>query len=121
MSTSHNYLLTKPVLLGFAFVLTYRSTMRTIDKQNATQQRHQPLSLSQALWPLPTGDLGLRARSMPNSRRQDPKEQRAFMRSILEEAIELANDIDASFPEDTSSDNTGGEQDENSRSHNQDQ
>jgi hypothetical protein len=107
----------KPLFPGFACVLTYRSTM-TIDKHNPNHQRQQ---LSQALWSFPTsGDLGLRARSMlPNSRRQDPKEQRAFLRSILEEAIELANDIDACF--DTSSDNTDGEQDENSRSHDQNQ
>jgi hypothetical protein len=82
----------------------------TIDKQNPTQQRQQKLSLS-ALLSLPTGDLGRPVRSIPNAR-QDPIERRAFLRSILEQAIELANDVDDCF--------TDGEG-ESSRCHSQNQ
>jgi hypothetical protein len=93
-----------------------------IDKHNPSQQRQQPLPLS-ALLDLSTGDLSLPVRSMPKSRR-DRKEQRAFLRSILEQAIEIANDLADCFPEDmeesSSSDNTDGEED-NSHSQNQNQ
>jgi hypothetical protein len=65
-------------------LLTYRSTM-TIDKHNPTQQRQQPQSLTQALSSLPTADLGLPVRSIPNAR-QDPREHREFLRSILHRA-----------------------------------
>jgi hypothetical protein len=87
----------------------------TIDKQNPTQQ---PLSL----FSLSTGDLGLPVRSTPASRR-DPKEQLAFMRLILEQALEIANECDADdfFSEISSPDNTNGDEEENSRSQNQPQ
>jgi hypothetical protein len=108
----------KILLSEFALYLkTYRSNM-TSAKQNPTQQQQQPLSLSQVLWSFPTPvDSGVRVRSMPKARRQDPKEQQDFMRSILEEAIEIANDVDSCFPEDSSSKKTyAGKQEENSRS-----
>jgi hypothetical protein len=85
----------------------------TIDKQNPTQQRQQPLSLSDATLPLSTGDLGLQVRSMPNSRR-------AFLLSILEQALEIANDVDDFFSAASSSENTDDEE-ENSSSQNQKQ
>jgi hypothetical protein len=88
------------------------------DKHNAThQERQQPLSLSQALRSLPTlGDLGLPVRSLSNSRQDDPKQRRDFLLSILEQAIEIAKDMDASFLEEYSADNADGEQEENARS-----
>jgi hypothetical protein len=62
----------------------------TIAKQNPTQQRQQPLSLSNALSSLSARDLDLPSvRSMPNSRR-DRKEQRAFLRSVIDQAIGIA-------------------------------
>jgi hypothetical protein len=71
-----------------------------------------------SLLSLSTGDLGSSARSTPQSRR-DPKKQRAFLRSILEQAIEIAADVDDLFLEgDRSSDNANQE---DSRSHNQSQ
>jgi hypothetical protein len=98
----------------------------TVNKQSATQQeRQQPLSLSQAFRSLPTlADLGLPVRSImskANSRQQDPEQKRAFLLSMLEQAIEIANDVDAYFPEESSSDNADGEQEENIRSQNQNQ
>jgi hypothetical protein len=94
----------------------------TIDKQNPTQQRPQPLSLSDATLPLSTGDLGLTARSMPNSRR-DPIERQAFLQSILEQAIELAKDVDCFFSEESISECADDDDDdeEDSRSQNQKQ
>jgi hypothetical protein len=96
----------------------------TIDKHNTTQQRQEPLSLSQALFLSlsPGRDLGLPVRRMPNSRR-DPEEQRAFLRSMLEQVIEIANEVEAFFREDSSSENTDGEGEEenSSSSHNQNQ
>ena len=77
----------------------------TIDKRNPTKQRQQPLSLSQALFSLFTGDLGLPVHSMPKSRR-DVKEQRAFLMSILKQAIEIGNDIDDCFWGDSSPDSS---------------
>jgi hypothetical protein len=91
----------------------------TIDKQNPTQQRQQPLSLSDATLPLSTGDLGLTARSMPNTRR-DPIERQAFLQSILEQAIELAKDVDCFFPEESISE-CADDVEEDSRSQNQKQ
>ncbi len=94
----------------------------TIDKHNATQQeRQQPLPLWQALRCRPTlGDLDLPVRiSMPNSRRQDPNQERAFLLSILEQALEIANDVDADFSEESSSEYVDGEQEENSRNEKQ--
>jgi hypothetical protein len=91
----------------------------TIDKHNPTQQQ-QPLSLLQAMWPLPTGDLGLPVRSMPNSSR-DPREHLAFLRSILEQALVITNDVDDFLSENYSPDHTDGEQERNSRSQNQSQ
>jgi hypothetical protein len=102
-------------VLSFNCTFTYRSTMT--DKHNPTQQRQQPISLSDALFCL--SSLGSPARSMPNSRR-DPKEQRAFLRSILEQALEIANDVGDYFSEDSSSENAD-EEEENSSSQNQDQ
>jgi hypothetical protein len=92
----------------------------TIRKQNQTQQRQLPQSLSQALLSFSTGDLGLPVRSLPNSRR-DLKDQRSFLQSILEQAIEIANGVDDCFSEDSSSNNTDNEEDENSRSLNRNQ
>jgi hypothetical protein len=40
---------------------------------------------------------------------------------MLEQAIEIANDVDAYFPEESSSDNADGDQEEASRSQNQNQ
>jgi hypothetical protein len=86
----------------------------TINKQNSTPPppQQQPLSLSQTLRSFPTlADLGLPlpVRSSMSKSRQDPKQQQAFLLSILEQAIEIANDVDAYFPEESSSDNTDGE------------
>jgi hypothetical protein len=93
----------------------------TIDKQNPThQQRQEPLSLSDALLPLPAGYC-LSLRSMPNSRRRGPKEQQAFLISVLEQAIEIANNVDDHFSDESSSGNTDGEEEENSRNQNQNQ
>jgi hypothetical protein len=90
-----------------------------IDKQNPTQQRQQPLSLSDALSPLSTGDLGsLRVRSMRSSRR-DPIAQRAFLRLMLASALEIAADVDDCLMEDVSS--TDNVEQEDSRSQNQTQ
>jgi hypothetical protein len=100
-------------------LLTYRSTM-TIDKHNPTQQRQQPQSLTQALSSLPTADLGLPVCSIPNAR-QDPREHREFLRSILQQAIELANGVADYLSGVSSSDNTDGEDEENSRSQTQNQ
>jgi hypothetical protein len=86
----------------------------TIDKQNPTQQRQQP-SVSNALSSLATRYLPVR--SMPSSRR-DPIAQRAFLRSILDLALEIANDVDDSFSEDSTSDDTD-DVEESSRSQNQ--
>jgi hypothetical protein len=93
----------------------------TIDKENPPQHRQQPLSLSNALLPLSIGELGLPVRSMPILMR-DPIEHLAFLRSILEQALEIANDDndDYCFSEDTSSEYADGEE-ENSRSQNQNQ
>jgi hypothetical protein len=82
-------------------------------KQNPTHQREQPLSLLS----FSTGDLGLPVLSTPKSRR-DPKEQLAFLQSILEQALEIANDVDDWFSEDCSG-NGNGEGEESSRSQNQ--
>jgi hypothetical protein len=61
---------------------------------------------------------------MPKSR-LDVKEQRAFLQSILEQAIEIANGVDDCFSEDSSSTNTDDddddEEEENSRSLNRNQ
>jgi hypothetical protein len=109
---SHNYLFTFPALP----CTTQRSTM-TIAKQNPTHQRQQqPLTL----FSLSTEDLGLPVHITPKSRR-DPIAQRAFMRSILEQAIEIANDAEDFFSENSSPDNTNGDEEENSRSQNQHQ
>jgi hypothetical protein len=94
----------------------------TVDKQNPTQQRQQPLSLSDArtTLPLSTGDLGLPVRRIPNSRRRDDsmiEQQAAFLRSILQQAIELANDAEYFFPEDSISECTD-DVEENSRNQN---
>jgi hypothetical protein len=93
----------------------------TTDKQ---QERQQPLSLSYALRSLPTlGDLGLPVRTrMPNSR-QNPNDERVFLLSMLEQAIKIANSVDAYFSEESSfsSDNTDDEQEESSLSRNQNQ
>jgi hypothetical protein len=92
-------------------VTTYRLTM-TIAKQNPTHQREQPMSL----FSLSTRDLGLPVRSTPQSRR-DPKEQLAFLQSILEQALEIANDVDVFFLEGDRP--SGNAEEENSRSQNQ--
>jgi hypothetical protein len=96
----------------------------TIDKQNPTQQRQQPLSTSDALSPLfsAAGNLDLpvvhSSMSMPNPRR-DRKAQRLFLKSVLEQALEITNDVDGCFSEgDWSSENV---EEENSRSQNQNQ
>jgi hypothetical protein len=89
----------------------------TIDKQNQTHHREQPLSLLS----LSTEDLGLPVRSTPKSRR-DPKEQLAFLQSILEQALEIANGVDDWFSEDSCSENTDDDEEEkNSRALNQNQ
>jgi hypothetical protein len=95
----------------------------TTDKQNPTQQRQQPQSLSQALLPLSTRDLGLPVRSMLNSSWRDHKEELAFLQSILKQAIEITNDFDYCFSKDSSSNNTDDdeEEEENSRSPNRNQ
>jgi hypothetical protein len=91
----------------------------TNDKQNAIQQRQQP-SVSNALSSLATPDLALPAvRSMSSSRR-DPIAQRAFLRSILDLALEIANNVEAFFSEDSTSDDTD-DVEENSRSQNKNQ
>lgn len=72
----------------------------TIDKQNPTQKRLQPMSLSAML----AGNLGLPVRSMPKNSRRDRNKQRAFLLSILEHAIELTNDMDDCFLEESSKD-----------------
>jgi hypothetical protein len=93
----------------------------TIDKQNPTHQRQQPRSLSNALLPLSSvGDMGSPVPIIPNSRR-DPIEQRAFIRSIMEQAIEIANHIGPWFSEDSPSGNTDEEEEEKRRSQNQNQ
>jgi hypothetical protein len=113
MQISRTYLFT-------GLELTHRSTM-TLAKQNPTHQREQPMSL----FSLSTRDLGLPVRSTLQSRR-DPEEQLAFLQSILEQALEIAADVDDFFSEDSCSDktdNTNGEEEEeeNSRSQNQSQ
>ena len=90
----------------------------TTDKQNPTQQRQQPLSLF-AMLAGSSEYLGLPVRSMPNSMR-DRKQEQAFLRSILEQALELTNDIDDYFSEESSSENNDCEE-ENSRSQNRKQ
>jgi hypothetical protein len=93
----------------------------TIDKNPTQQQRQAPLSLSDALFPVPAGQY-FSLHSMPNSRRQSPEEQLAFLMSILEHAIEIANDVDHSFSNDSFSDNTDEEEEEKkSRNWNQNQ
>jgi hypothetical protein len=82
----------------------------TIDNKNPTQQRQQPLSLSQALVGLPV------RRIASSGRRRDPEEQRVLLRSILEQAVEMANEVDAFSLEDSSSDSTDDEEEENSSS-----
>jgi hypothetical protein len=65
----------------------------TIDKQNPTPQRQQPLSLSDVLSSLSIGELGVPVR-MPSSRR-DPIAQRAFLLSMIASALDvLALDVD---------------------------
>jgi hypothetical protein len=91
-----------------------------IDKQNPTQQQQQPLSLSDTLSSLSAENLRFRVRSMPNSR-LDLKEQQAFLQSILEQALEIAADVDHFFSEDSLSATTDNEEEENSRSPNQSQ
>jgi hypothetical protein len=99
----------------------------TIHKQISTQQppQQQPLSLSETLRYLPTLRglaLPLPVRSMSKLRQQDPEQQQAFLLSMLEQAIEIANDVDAYFPEESCADNAGGEKQEGkSRSQNQNQ
>jgi hypothetical protein len=93
----------------------------TIAKHNPTQQRQQSLSLLQALCSLRTGDLGLPVHSMPNSSRDPRDDHLAFLRSILEQALEIGNEVDDFFSEDSSPDNTDGEQEDSSRSQNQSQ
>jgi hypothetical protein len=90
----------------------------TIDKNPTHQQRQAPLSLSDVLFSLPAGHC-FSLRSMPKSRRQGPEEQLAFLMSMLEQAIEIANDVDDSFSDDSFSDNTDGEEEEKSRNQNQ--
>jgi hypothetical protein len=81
----------------------------TIDKQNPTHQREQPLSL----FSLSTIDMVLPVSSTPKSRR-DPIAQRAFLRSMIASALEITADFDDFFLEDDrSSDNA---EDEDSRS-----
>jgi hypothetical protein len=92
----------------------------TIDKNPTHQQRQESLPLSDALLPLPAGYC-LSLRSMPNSRRRGPKEQQAFLISMLEQAIEIANDVDDHFLDEPCSDNTEGEKEKNSRNQNQNQ
>ena len=92
----------------------------TIDKHNPTQRRQQPLSLSDALFSQHAGYVGISVRSMPNSRRRDTEEQQAFLRSILEQAIEIANDVDEYLSDEYSSDNTDGEEEEEEDSRSQD-
>jgi hypothetical protein len=91
----------------------------TIDKQNPTQQRQQPLSLSDALSSSlsAAGNLDLPGvRSMSNSRR-DRKEERLFLKSVIDQAQEVIDDNDDSFSEgDWSSKNV---EEESSRSQNQ--
>jgi hypothetical protein len=87
-------------------------------KQNPTQQRQQPLSLSAMLAGF-SGELGLPIRSMPNSRR-NRKEEQAFLLSILEQALMISNDVDDCFSEESSSENNDCAE-ENSRSQNRKQ
>jgi hypothetical protein len=90
----------------------------TIDKQNPTQQRQQPLSLSDAISSLTTGDLDLTLiRSMQNARR-NPEEQRIFLKAVLEQAIEIAESVDDCLSEESSSEKTDGEEEENKSSQN---
>jgi hypothetical protein len=78
----------------------------TIDKpENPTHQRGQPLSLLS----FSTGDSVLPVLGTLKSRR-DPKEQLAFLQSILEQALEIANDVDDWLLEgDLSLDNNDGD------------
>jgi type II secretory pathway component PulK len=94
----------------------------TIDKNPTHQQRQASLSLSlsDALFSLPAGHC-FSLRSMPKSRRQEPEEQLAFLMSMLEQAIEIANDVDDSFSDDSFSDNTDDEEEEKIRNQNQNQ
>jgi hypothetical protein len=58
---------------------------------------------------------------MPNSGR-DRKDQNAFLRSILSQAVEIAYDVDGCVSErDSSSDNTDGEEEEITSGQNQKQ
>jgi hypothetical protein len=87
----------------------------TIDKpDNPTQQRGQP---QLSLLSFSTGDLGLPVLGTSKSRRErDPEEQLAFLQSILEQALEIANDVDDFLLEDSSLHNTDDDEDEeNSR------
>jgi hypothetical protein len=112
----------------------------TIDKHNPTRQRQQPRSLSQVLSRSTERYLWLPVSSTSNSRR-DPEEQQAFLRSMLElaieianevadlrsmleQAIETANEVADNFSEDSSSVNTDGHEEreeENSSSQNRNQ
>jgi hypothetical protein len=67
--------------------------------QNPTQQRQQPLSLSDALLSLSAaGNSDLPVRRMPNSMR-DRKEQRVFLKSVIDQAMEVIADADDRFSE----------------------
>jgi hypothetical protein len=95
----------------------------SIDKDNSTQQeRHQPLSLLQALRSLPTlGDLAFPVRNSISNSRQDPNDERVFLLSMLEQAIKIANSVDALFLEVSLSESADGEQEVTSLSHDQNQ
>jgi Tfp pilus assembly protein PilN len=72
-------------------LLPYQPTMTT--EQNPTQQRQQPLSLSDALSSLSAaGNLALPVFRMPNSMR-DRKEQRVFLKSVIDQAMSLIRTI----------------------------
>jgi hypothetical protein len=84
----------------------------SIDKQNSTQQQQQPLPLSLfAMLAATSRDLGLPVRSIPNSGR-NRKEQQAFLRSILEQAIEIANEVDDYFSDEACSESYDGEEED---------
>jgi hypothetical protein len=95
--TNHIFLLPRTARLLYFTFLPYQPTMNTM--QNPTQQRQQPLSLSDALSSLSAaGNSDLPVRRMPNSMR-DRKEQRVFLKSVIDQAMEVIADADDRFSE----------------------
>jgi hypothetical protein len=87
-------------LLHFTLLYLYSSTITMTTKQNPTLQRQRPLTVSESLSSLSAaGNLDFTVRSrMPNSIR-DRKDQRVFLKSVIDQALEVIEDADDCFSE----------------------